>query len=115
MPTACWSYLIQICFLSGAERAPWFLLYVFFLGVASANFAVYTMWVPELYGTECQGSAFALSVRRFVAAAATFVVGACVSQFQTIGIPIALSSPVFLFGLRFLPFGEETKGKKLPA
>ena len=97
--------------------APWFLLCVFFLGVASANFAVYTMWVPELYRTECRGSAFAvaLSVGRFVAAAATFIVGAGVSHFQTIGVPIAWTSLVFLFGLMLLPFGEETKGKKLPA
>lgn len=104
-------------FYLGQNALPWFIACVFFLGMASGTFAVYTIWVPEQYRTECRASAFAFatSVGRFVAAGATFLVGAGVSHFGTIGIPIALTSLVFLVGFLLLPLGEETKGKVLPA
>ena len=96
---------------------PWFMLCLFFLGVGGANFAMYTLWVPEQYRTECRASAFAFStsVGRFVGAGITFLVGAGVRHFQTIGIPVALTSLAFMVGLLLLPFGEETRGKSLPA
>lgn len=96
---------------------PWFMLCLFFLGVGGANFAMYTLWLPEQYRTECRASAFAFStsVGRFVAAGITFLVGAGVRHFQTIGIPVALTSLAFVVGLLLIPFGEETKGKPLPA
>jgi MFS family permease len=95
----------------------WFMVCLFFLGVGGANFAMYTLWVPEQYRTECRASAFAFStsVGRFVGAGITFLVGAGVRHFQTIGIPVALTSVAFAIGLLLLPFGEETKGKSLPA
>jgi hypothetical protein len=84
---------------------------LFFLGVGGANFAVYTLWVPEQYRTECRASAFAFStsVGRFVGAGITFLVGAGVRHFQTIGIPVALTSVAFAVGLLLIPFGEETR------
>ena len=96
---------------------PWFMLCLFFLGVGGANFAMYTLWVPEQYRTECRASAFAFStsVGRFVGAGITFLVGAGVRHFGTIGIPVALTSLAFVVGLLLLPFGEETRGKPLPA
>ena len=96
---------------------PWFMVCLFFLGVGGANFALYTLWVPEQYRTECRASAFAFStsVGRFAGAGITFLVGAGVRHFQTIGIPVALTSIAFLFGLALIPFGEETRGKSLPA
>jgi hypothetical protein len=42
-------------------------------------------------------------------------VGFGVRHFQTLGIPVALTSIAFVVGLLLLPFGEETKGKPLPA
>lgn len=95
----------------------WFLLCLFFLGLGGANFAVYTLWLPEQYRTECRGSAFAFatSVGRFLAAGATFLVGAGVARMHTIGIPVALTSGAFLCGLALLPWAVETKGKELPA
>ena len=95
----------------------WFMICLFFLGVGGANFAMYTLWVPEQYRTECRASAFAFStsVGRFVGAGITFLVGAGVRHFQTIGIPVALTSVAFVIGLLLIPFGEETKGKSLPA
>lgn len=99
------------------ERALfWFMLCLFFLGVGGANFAMYTLWLPEQYRTECRASAFAFSTSlgRFIGAGITFLVGAGVSYFHTIGTPVALTSIAFLVGLVLLPFGEETKGKPLP-
>src|SRR6266581_1810830 len=88
-----------------------------FLGFGGANFAMYTLWLPEQYPTECRASAFALaiSIGRFVGAGITFLVGAGVSHFHSIGIPVALTSVAFVLGLALLPFGEETTGKPLPA
>jgi len=94
-----------------------FMVCLFFLGVGGANFAMYTLWVPEQYRTECRASAFAFStsVGRFAGAGITFLVGAGVRHFQTIGIPVALTSIAFAAGLLLIPFGEETRGKSLPA
>ena len=73
--------------------------------------------MPEQYRTECQASAFAFStsVGRFAGAGITFLVGAGVRHFQTIGIIVALTAVAFVIGLLLIPFGEETKGKTLPA
>ena len=94
----------------------WFFVFVFLLGIGGANFAMYTLWVPEQYPTEIRGSAFAFttSVGRFVGAGFTFLVGAGVGRFHTIGIPVSLTAVAFLIGLLLLPFGMETKGKPLP-
>jgi MFS family permease len=96
--------------------APFFVV-LFFLGLGGANFAMYTLWLPEQYPTDCRASAFAFatSAGRFVGAGITFLVGAGVAYFHTIGTPVALTSIAFLIGLLLLPFGEETRGKKLPA
>ncbi len=95
----------------------WFTVCVFFLGLGGANFAMYTLWLPEQYRTECRASAFAFatSCGRFVGAGITFLVGADVSYFRTIGTPVALTAFAFVVGLLLLPLGEETKAKPLPA
>ena len=94
-----------------------FLVCLFFLGFGGANFSVYTLWLPEQYRTECRASAFAFATSsgRFIAAGVTFLVGAGVSRYGSIGVPVAFTSFAFLIGLLLLPFGEETKGKDLPA
>jgi MFS family permease len=93
-----------------------FIVALFFLGFGGASFAVYTLWLPEQYPTKCRGSAFAFvtSVGRFVGAGFTFLVGAGVAHFHTIGIPVSLTSIAFLVGLLFVPLGYETKGQTLP-
>jgi MFS family permease len=100
-----------------ANALLWFFVCLFFLGLGGANFAMYTLWVPEQYRTECRASAFAFSTSagRFIGAGITFLVGAGVAHFQTIGTPVALTSLAFVVGLLLLPFGEETRGKPLPA
>jgi MFS family permease len=94
----------------------WFMICLFFLGIGGANFAMYTLWLPEQYATECRASAFAFStsVGRFAGAGITFLVGAGVAHFHTIGTPVALTSLAFIVGLLLLPFGQETKGEPLP-
>ena len=95
----------------------WFLVCAVLMGVGGANFIVYSFWLPEQYGTECRASAFAFTTNfgRFTSAFLTFLVGAGVRHYQTLGMPIAMTALAFLVGLAFLPFGEETKGKPLPA
>ena len=95
----------------------WFMLCAVLLGVGGANFAVYSFWLPEQYGTECRASAFAFitNIGRFAAAGFTFLVGAGIRHFQTMGTPVALTALAFVVGIVLLPFGEETKGKCLPA
>lgn len=95
----------------------WFLVCSFLLGLGGANFIVYSFWLPEQYGTECRASAFAFTTNfgRFVAAGFTFLVGAGVHHFQTLGTPIALTALAFVLGLLLLPLGLETKGQPLPA
>ena len=96
--------------------APFFVM-VFFLGLGGANFAMYTLWIPEQYATECRASAigFTSSVGRFVGCAMVFLVGAGIAYFGSLGIPVALTSIAFVIGLFFLPFAVETRGKPLPA
>jgi MFS family permease len=93
-----------------------FFAMLFFLGVGGANFAMYTLWLPEQYSTECRASAFAFatSVGRFAGAGITFLVAAGVAYYHTIGTPVAFTSIAFLIGLLLLPFGEETRGRALP-
>jgi len=94
-----------------------FLISTFFLGVGGANFVVYSFWLPEQYATECRVSAFAFTtnVGRFAGAFGTFLVGALIRHYGTLGTPVALTSLAFVVGLLLLPFGHETKGKPLPA
>jgi MFS family permease len=100
-----------------AHALVWFMVCLFWLGVGGANFAMYTLWLPEQYRTECRASAFAFatSIGRFGGAGITFLVGAGVAHYHSIGTPVALTSLPFLVGLLLLPFGKETKGEALPA
>jgi len=94
----------------------WFMGCLFFLGIGGANFAVYSLWIPEQYSTQCRVTAFALTnIGRFAAAGVSFLVGAGVRHYQTLGIPVALTSIAFVIGIFLLPWGVETKGKPLPS
>ena len=104
-------------FYLGAAALPWFFACLFFLGFGGANFAVYTLWLPEQYPTECRASAFAFSTSfaRFAGAGITFLVGTGVQRYGSLGIPVALTSIAFAIGLLLVPFGSETRGECLPA
>ena len=93
-----------------------FFVILFFLGLGGANFAMYTLWLPEQYTTDCRASAFAFitSIGRFAGAAITFLVGAGVAHFHTIGKPVAFTAIAFVIGMMLLPLAEETRGQPLP-
>ena len=94
-----------------------FFLLIFFLGIGGANFAIYTLWLPEQYSTDCRASAIAFvsSVGRFVGVPMVFLVGAGIASYGSLGIPVALTATAFLLGLILLPLAVETLGKPLPA
>jgi MFS family permease len=104
-------------FYFDVSALPWFFVCLFFLGFGGANFAVYTLWLPEQYPTECRASAFAFctSFARFGGAGITFLVGAGVQHYGSLGIPVALTSIAFAIGLLLIPIGVETRGQSLPA
>ena len=104
-------------FYLGPAALPWFFVCLFFLGFGGANFAVYTLWLPEQYPTECRASAFAFatSFARFGGAGITFLVGNSVRHFGSLGTPVAMTAIAFAVGLLLIPFGAETRGMPLPA
>jgi MFS family permease len=95
----------------------WFYVCVFFLGFGGANFALYTLWLPEQYTTDCRASAIAYvsSVGRFVGVAMVFILANGIRSYGSLGVPVAMTAVAFLFGLALLPLTEETKGRSLPA
>ena len=94
-----------------------FMVAVFFMGLGGANFAVYTIWLPELYTTDCRASAvgFISSVGRFAGVAVVFILGQQIREYGSLGVPVAVVACMFVFGLLLLPFARETKGQVLPA
>jgi MFS family permease len=103
-------------FYLGTAGLPWFFVCLFFLGFGGANFAVYTLWLPEQYPTECRASAFAFatSFARFGGAGITFLVGAGIRHYGSLGVPVAATAFAFAVGLCLIPFGAETRGQPLP-
>jgi len=94
-----------------------FMVLVFVLGLGGANFALYTLWIPEQYTTECRGSAigFTSSVGRFMGVAMVFLVGAGIQRYGSLGVPVAVTAIAFVIGLLVLPAAKETRGEALPA
>lgn len=103
-------------YLPKAYALPVFIVVLFFLGFGGANFAMFSLWLPELYPTEMRVTAFAFctSVGRFVGAVVNFILGAAVLHMGTIGIPVACTAVAFAIGLLIIPFGRETRGQPLP-
>ena len=93
-----------------------FFAFIPVLGLGGANFALFTVWLPEQYRTDVRATAFAFctTMSRFVAAAGTFVVGYAISEAQTIGWPLALTALPFVIGIWLAYLAPETKGQSLP-
>src|SRR6202047_3915369 len=104
-------------FYLGATALPWMFVCLFFLGLGGANFAVYTLWLPEQYPTECRASAFAFSTSfaRFGGAGITFLVGAGVRHYGSPRNPVSVSPLGFFLWVFPVSFGAETRGQVLPA
>ena len=86
------------------------------LHIFGGNFAVVSLWLPELFGTEVRASAFAFctSVGRFAGAGVNFLLAWAVSSMGTLGTPVALTAIAFAVGLLVVPFARETRGQVLP-
>jgi MFS family permease len=93
-----------------------FIATLFFLGFFGGNFAVFSLWLPEQFGTAVRATAFAFctSFGRFVGAGVNFLIGAAVRHQGTLGTPVAWTAVVFLAGLLVIPLATETKGARLP-
>jgi len=93
-----------------------FMAVLFFLGFFGGNFTVFSLWLPEQYGTTVRATAFAFttSFGRFLAAGVTFGVGALISRMGTLGRPVAFTAIAFVIGLLAIPWAVETRGQLLP-
>jgi MFS family permease len=103
-------------YLPTGSALPAFILALFFLGMFGGNFAIFSLWLPELFGTEARATAFAFctSVGRFIGAGVNFALAAGVAAMGTLGTPIALTAIAFGVGLLIIPFAVETRGERLP-
>jgi MFS family permease len=92
-----------------------FFVFVVVMGLGGADFAVFTIWLPEQYPTSIRASGFAFSttMSRFVAALGTFAIGYGIS---TVGIalPLALTAVPFLLAFFLLRLSPETRDAVLP-
>jgi MFS family permease len=93
-----------------------FIAVLFFLGFFGGNFAVFSLWLPEQYGTSVRATAFAFttSFGRFLAAGVNFAIGALVKSHGDVGKPVAFTAIAFGIGLLVIPFAVETRGEVLP-
>jgi MFS family permease len=103
-------------YLPTGSALPAFMTVLFFLGLFGGNFAIFSLWLPELFGTEVRGTAFAFctSVGRFIGAGVNFGLAAAVASVGTLGTPIAYTAIAFGIGLLIIPFARETRGEALP-
>jgi MFS family permease len=93
-----------------------FIALLFVLGFFGGNFTMFSLWLPEQYGTAVRATAFAFatSFGRFVGAGVNFLLGAMVRDMGTLGKPVALTAVAFGIGLLLIPFGLETRNRPLP-
>jgi MFS family permease len=106
-----WAFYLQT-----GTALPAFMAILFFLGIFGGNFAIFSLWLPELFGTEARATAFAFctSVGRFIGAGVNFGLAGAVAAMETLGTPIALTAIAFGVGLLVIPFARETRGQPLP-
>jgi MFS family permease len=93
-----------------------FIVVLFFLGFFGGNFALYSLWLPEQYGTAVRATAFALStsIGRLVGAGVNFLLGWAIHRSGTLGTPVAWTAAAFALGLLVIPLATETRGEPLP-
>jgi MFS family permease len=93
-----------------------FIAVLFFLGFFGGNFAMFSLWLPEQYGTNVRATAFAFttSFGRFIGAGVNFILGSTIHSYGSLGVPVATTALAFGVGLLVIPFAMETKGLRLP-
>jgi MFS family permease len=87
------------------------------LGFGGANFAVFTIWLPEQYPTKVRATAFAFTttMSRWVAAAGTFLIGYGIHATGSLSVPLALTAIPFFAGVAVVRLARETRGQALPS
>jgi MFS family permease len=103
-------------YLPTGSALPTFIALLFFLGLFGGNFAIFSLWLPELFSTEARATAFAFctSVGRFIGAGVNFGLAGAVAAMGTLGTPVAITSIAFVVGLFIIPLASETRGETLP-
>ena len=93
-----------------------FIAVLFFLGFFGGNFATFSLWLPEQYGTAVRATAFAFttSFGRLIGAGVNFLLGAMIHSYGSLGVPVATTAVAFVVGLLLIPLAMETKGLPLP-
>ncbi len=106
-----WAFYLPV-----GSALPAFMAVLFLLGMFGGNFAIFSLWLPELFGTEARATAFAFctSVGRFIGAGVNFALAGAVASMGTLGTPVAITAVAFGIGLLVIPFARETRGETLP-
>ena len=95
------------------------LYYIFialpFLGLGGADFAVFTLWSPELYPTEFRSSGFGAitTFARYFAAGLIFLIG-YIALLVGFGHAVAYTAIGLIMVIPLIFLIKETKGKELP-
>jgi MFS family permease len=86
------------------------------LGLGGANFAVFTIWLPEQYPTRMRATAFAFTttLSRWFAAAGTFLIGYGIHASGSLAVPLSATAVVFVLGIAMVGLAPETRGQALP-
>jgi MFS family permease len=93
-----------------------FITILFFLGFFGGNFATFSLWLPEQYGTAVRATAFAFttSFGRLIGAGVNFMLASMIHSYGSLGIPVGTTAIAFVIGLLIIPFAIETRGQRLP-
>ena len=99
-----------------ADGLATFIAILFFLGFFGGNFATFSLWLPEQYGTAVRATAFAFttSFGRLIGAGVNFMLASMIHSYGSLGIPVATTAAAFVIGLLIIPFAIETRGQRLP-
>jgi hypothetical protein len=81
-----------------------------------ANFAIFSLWLPEQYETSIRATAFAFttSFGRFIGAGVNFLIAAMVNHAGTIGEPVAYTAFAFWLSLLLIPLLRKHPGRPSP-
>ena len=99
-----------------ADGLATFIAILFFLGFFGGNFATFSLWLPEQYGTAVRATAFAFttSFGRLIGAGVNFMLASMIHSYGSLGLPVATTAAAFVIGLLIIPFAIETRGQRLP-
>jgi MFS family permease len=96
-------------YLPTSTALPAFLGVQFFFGLFAVNSAIFSMWLPDAFGSKVSTIAFGFctSTACFVGAGLNFGLAGAVAASRTLGAPIIITSIAFAIGLLIIPFATE--------